>query len=176
MKTRSKRLLLLAGAIVFIGGLLYFRGDLLPEDEAVAEVKKPLRVLPPKPKPLPAEVTALPVAAEASAGLGAKDGSAEDDLATIELLLSSYGRNHGGHPTGENEEITAALLGKNDKRVAYLQRGGSYLDQAGRLIDRWGHPYVFHSLTANWTELRSAGPDGELFTTDDVVRGGSEAE
>lgn len=173
----SRRILLLGIALAILGGGLFQSRDvLLPKDDAIAQVTKPGRVQPPPAKPLPSTITPLPVAAEAASALGAKDGSVEDDLSTIEMLLSSYGRNHGGHPTGENEEIAAALLGKNDKRVAYLEGRGSYLDASGRLIDRWGRPYIFHSITAKWTELRSTGPDGQPFTADDVVRGGDEQE
>ena len=169
MKANSRLVVLLAVAVAILAGGWFFLQP--PPQAEQGEVKKPGRVLPPSVKPVPPDLTILPMAEEVAAALAAKDGTVEDDLATIELLLSSYGRNHGGNPTGENEEITAALLGKNDKRVAYLKRGGSYLDQAGRLIDRWGNPYAFHSLTSTWTEIRSAGQDGKLFTKDDGVRG-----
>lgn len=170
---KSRRVLLLLTLVPLLVGIALFVSDeeSSPPQEAPAEKKAAPRQLPPPvPKDGPSEITVLPVATEVSATLAAADGSVQEDLSTIELLLSTYGRNHGGHPTGENDEITAALLGKNAKRVAYLEKGGAYVDKSGRLIDRWGTPYYFHSLTATQTELRSAGPDREIFTKDDVVR------
>jgi hypothetical protein len=37
------------------------------------------------------------------------------------------------------------------------------------LLDRWGTPYYFHPIARNVLGLRSAGPDGKLWTADDVV-------
>ena len=39
----------------------------------------------------------------------------------------------------------------------------------GELVDRWGTPYFFHSVSAEKMEIVSAGPDKELWTDDDVV-------
>ena len=164
-------------AIGLLGGLSLLRERLVSADDEAPEPVAPFRQLPPTPsgKP-PAEITVLPIAGEASATLASAEGSTEDDLSTIELLLATYGRNHSGRPTGENEEITAALLGKNAKRVAYLEKAGPYLDRSGRLVDRWGTPYFFHSLTASHTEIRSGGPDGEIFTEDDLLSASGEPD
>lgn len=118
----------------------------------------------------PPQTTYLPIASEAASTLASPGGTAEDDLSTIELLLTEYSRHHHGNPVGENIEITASLLGKNPRRLAYLENRGPYLDTASRLIDRWGTPYFFHQLSATRTELRSAGPDREFHTPDDIVR------
>lgn len=169
---RSRRVVLITlASAALIGGLFSLRDRIIPRDEEPANVRASPRELPPAPrKDAPAEITLLPMAVEASAALAATGGTVEDDLSTIELLLSSYGRQYDGQPTGENEEIAAALLGKNSKRVAYLEDRGPYLDKSRRLIDRWGTPYFFHTLTATRTEIRSAGPDHEIFTDDDLVR------
>ncbi len=39
----------------------------------------------------------------------------------------------------------------------------------GRLIDRWGRPWLIHPQSADRIQVRSAGPDGKLFTADDLV-------
>jgi len=36
-------------------------------------------------------------------------------------------------------------------------------------VDRWGMPFWFHPNTAHQVEIRSAGPDRQLFTDDDLV-------
>jgi hypothetical protein len=41
--------------------------------------------------------------------------------------------------------------------------------RGGQLVDRWGTPYWFHPNSGNQMEIRSAGPDKNLFTLDDVV-------
>lgn len=113
-------------------------------------------------------VTLLPVATDAIP-LHAADTLPADDLSHLEMLFSEYRKNHGGNPVGENDEITAALLGRNDKRLAYLPVQGSFLNDKGQLIDRWGTPYFFHALSGTHMEIHSAGPDRIMGTTDDVV-------
>lgn len=112
--------------------------------------------------------TAHPVM-EQAATLNSPDTTPQDDLSTLEVLLEQYRRAGGNHPSGENEEIAAALLGRNPGRVAYLPPAGPFLDARGRIIDRWGTPWFFHSLSATRTEIRSAGPDRELWTDDDLL-------
>ena len=36
------------------------------------------------------------------------------------------------------------------------------------ILDRWGKPFFFHVISKNAVEIISAGPDGELFTSDDI--------
>ena len=90
----------------------------------------------------------------------------EDDLAAIQEILNLAARAHGGHPSGENSDITATLIGQGEG--AFLPKRHPAVRE-GELIDRWGTPYWFHPVNANTTEIRSAGPDRELFTLDDVV-------
>lgn len=110
----------------------------------------------------------LPVAAEA-VRLNDPQLTANDDLDVLTTLLGEYRRHLGGNPVGDNDEITAALLGANPKRLACLPADpGSCIDNAGRLVDRWGNPYFFHALSGTRMEIVSAGPDGILHTGDDL--------
>ncbi len=130
--------------------------------EDIAPVPPPEISTPPR-APVP-----LPIAVEA-ATLNSPAHTAEDDLAILASLLGEYRRHFGGNPTGDNDEITAALRGANPKALACLPaEGGSYLDNAGRLIDRWGTPYFFHALSGREMEILSAGPDREFQTADDI--------
>jgi hypothetical protein len=118
--------------------------------------------------PAPTPPVILPVTAEA-AQLNDPELTAGDDLAILTTLLHEYRRHLGGNPTGDNLEIAAALRGVNSKALACLPAGpGTYLDNAGRLIDRWGTPYFFHALSGTEMEILSAGPDGEFHTDDDI--------
>ncbi len=166
--TRRHQVLLLLGLLSLVASLYFGRPDQAKQAPALsgsaAEFVRP----PPAPAPDSSPITALPVT-ETAATLNSAETLPADDLSTLDLLFAEFRKNHGGNPVGENEEITAALLGKNPKHLAYLPESGSFLDGSGKLIDRWGTPYVFHSLSASRTEIRSAGPDRELWTGDDVT-------
>ena len=69
---------------------------------------------------------------------------------------------------GDNAEVTAALLGRNPKGIAYLPATGKFMNSQGELIDRWGTPYVFHALSGTRMEIISAGPDRQPYTGDDL--------
>ena len=88
----------------------------------------------------------------------------------LELTLRDFGAALGGNPVGTNAEITAALLGDNARQMKLELPAGSSLNASGELCDPWGTPWFFHQLSAKKTELRSAGPDKQLYTQDDFVR------
>ncbi|MGJ8643489.1 MAG: hypothetical protein ACSHX9_08795 [Luteolibacter sp.] len=121
----------------------------------------------PSPKLKPSSVTILPVA-ETAAMLNSPDTTVQDDLSTLDFLLSQYRRFSGGNPVGANDEITSALLGQNSKGLAFINPDGAPLDSEGQLLDRWGTPYFFHALSGESMEISSAGPDLRHHTADDV--------
>ena len=67
-----------------------------------------------------------------------------------------------------NAEIAAALNGGNRKRARLLQEGLP-MNGNGELVDRWGTPYFFHQLSKTNMEIRSAGPDLQMWTDDDTI-------
>jgi hypothetical protein len=96
--------------------------------------------------------------------------TAKDDLAILTILLREYRRQFGENPVGDNVEITAALLGSNAKSLSCLpSESGNFLDPKGRLIDRWGNPYFFHSISGTKMQIITAGPDLILHTADDLL-------
>lgn len=116
----------------------------------------------------PAAITVMPVAETAST-LNDPATTPADDISTLSLMVSEYGKILGGNPVGENDEIAAALMGANPKRLAFLPQQGTFLDASGRLIDRWGTPYFFHALSGSRMEIISAGPDRRHHTDDDIT-------
>jgi len=74
-----------------------------------------------------------------------------------------------GNPVGTNEEITQALRGENPKRINFLTADGNRVNSQGELVDTWGTPYFFHQLSGHEMEIRSAGPDRVMYTSDDLV-------
>jgi len=91
-------------------------------------------------------------------------------LENVHHALRRYGKRFGGNPVGTNPEITAALAGANPGGWRFLDaEAGLRTNQAGELLDSWGTPFFFHQLSASQMEIRSAGPDGMLWTGDDLV-------
>jgi hypothetical protein len=123
----------------------------------------------PVPAPTPAmkDLSIDPHLKQISEQLHDPDQPPEQDLEILEELLSSYRRATGGNPAGENFDFAAALVGEAPQGV-FLSRSSPAVKE-GALVDRWGTPYWFHPNTAHQVEIRSAGPDRQLFTDDDVV-------
>ena len=91
-------------------------------------------------------------------------------LDNARVLLHNYAAQFGENPVGNNAEITAALMGKNDKQVNFLREdSGLRVNDKGELLDAWGTPFFFHQLAADRMEIRSAGEDKKLWTLDDQV-------
>ena len=104
--------------------------------------------------------------------LHAKSEGAEVDLGSLDQLLELYRFVFKANPVGsENQEIMAQLLGHNAKKLVFFPRNHPSLNGEGALLDRWGMPYYFHPLSAQLMDMRTAGPDGNLWTKDDLSLG-----
>jgi hypothetical protein len=84
---------------------------------------------------------------------------------TLLLLKSAANR-----PLSANEDWAALLRGQNAAHERFLPDQHAAFNRQGQLIDRWGTPLFFHALGNGRYELRSAGPDGKLWTDDDLHR------
>ena len=94
----------------------------------------------------------------------------ETVLENLRGVFHSYASALGGNPTGTNPEITAALKGENPRQTNFLkEEEGQRVNEKGELIDPWGTPYFFHALSGKEMEIHSAGPDGVMWTADDLV-------
>jgi len=112
---------------------------------------------------------------EMAAPLNADDGDPQKDLQTLAELMKVYSRIYEGNPIGENMDITKAMTGENEKRLVTLPPDHPAI-RNGQIIDRWGTPYWFHPISGKQMEIRSAGPDKELFTPDDIVPEGQSSQ
>ena len=72
------------------------------------------------------------------------------------------------NPVGNNAEITRALSGKNSRHLGYLPTNAR-TNEKGELIDSRDQPVYFHQISATVMEIRSAGPDHIMWTSDDEV-------
>jgi hypothetical protein len=96
-----------------------------------------------------------------------EDGRTE--LGHVHAMLRDYRTRMKENPVGSNAEIMRAVMGGNPVGARLGPPEGQELNEQGELLDRWGKPYFFHQLSATVMEVRSAGPDGRMWTADDVV-------
>ena len=90
-----------------------------------------------------------------------------EDLSAVDSAIRNFQAVLGENPIGSNAEITAALLGNNLKQIKLEVPAGSHVNGEGQMCDRWGTPYFFHQVSATEMEIRSAGPDRQMWTGDD---------
>lgn len=92
------------------------------------------------------------------------------EMDDVQFMLRDYRARLGeGNPTGTNAEIMKEVMGGNRVRARLGPPEGQKLNEQGELVDRWGAPYFFHSISMNEMELRSSGPDQTMWTTDDII-------
>jgi hypothetical protein len=96
------------------------------------------------------------------------------DLSVVMNLFTHYRTRFRGFPAGEdNATFVNALTGENPGRIAVLNRDHPAIDAKGQLLDRWGEPFFFHLIGRDELEIRSAGEDRKLYTTDDLLQASS---
>lgn len=167
-------------AIVLIAITIWIYWTLSAVEKATQD-KSP--IAPTKPKPVPSVPVATPekkepaplppivvhtAAPELSTQLVAADQSPQQKLQMVDQILYIYRQGFGENPVGQNEDIVASMLGENAKRTAFLPKDSPAI-QNGKLVDEWGTPYWFHPISSKQMEIRSAGPDKQLFTEDDLT-------
>jgi hypothetical protein len=97
----------------------------------------------------------------------------EEDLQAIARTLDNLAllvKGDNPLPLGANEEIAAALRGKNRAKLRSLPDGHRVFNARGQLVDRWGSPLYFHARSRDHLEIRSSGPDRQMWTADDLHR------
>ncbi len=94
----------------------------------------------------------------------------EREAAVLLDFLQIYRREFGAFPTGnENAHFLNALAGANPGGLVIFPLGHPRVSPDGELLDAWGRPFHFHVIDRHHIEVRSHGPDGVLFTEDDLV-------
>ncbi|MEO6754714.1 MAG: hypothetical protein ABIP85_23300 [Chthoniobacteraceae bacterium] len=91
------------------------------------------------------------------------------ELEQVRTMLRDFRTRLGQNPIGSNAEIMKAIMGGNEVRARLGPPPGQEVNEQGELLDRWGKPYFFHQLSRDSMEIRSAGPDGRMWTVDDLV-------
>ncbi|WP_395747844.1 hypothetical protein [Prosthecobacter sp.] len=119
------------------------------------------------------EVEKAPVGETILQGYGAANSSVQQDLALVSHVLENFALLVKGDdplPLGANEEIAAALRGRNRMRLKFVPETSAIFNAKGQIVDRWGVPLYFHAVSHDRVEIRSAGPDKVMWTLDDVQR------
>lgn len=96
-------------------------------------------------------------------------GTIRDDMKIMNEIFANYLHAFHEAPIGTNAEITAALAGDNSRGHAPLAANSPAINEDGELVDRWGTPFFFHQMSATSVDVRSAGPDRKLDTSDDIL-------
>ncbi|HYG24967.1 MAG TPA: hypothetical protein VEH04_19535 [Verrucomicrobiae bacterium] len=123
---------------------------------------------------LPAnESPAQPIGDSILSDYGRPDVAPEHDLTLMSRLMENsllLLKSAGNRPLSANEDWAALLRGSDGANERFMSDRHRALNARGQLVDRWGVPLFFHAVGGGRYELRSAGPDGKLWTEDDIHR------
>lgn len=102
---------------------------------------------------------------------GASAESPEEESRILLEILDAYRRMNNGHyPVAEdNRQMMKLMTGQGRSGLSMFPNDHPRLNSRGELTDRWKTPYFFHCISSRHIEIRSAGPDEQLFTNDDIV-------
>ncbi len=126
----------------------------------------------PSAEPSPAPNLRRPGGSPLAAQLNLPSNPPQRDVDVLHSLLREYlHRLHHrqGLPIGDDIDLGRALSGYNPMKLVVLPRSNPSLSADGHLRDRWGTPYFIHAQGGNAFEIRSAGPDRKMFTSDDLI-------
>lgn len=156
--------------VIFIGALIwafYHHQGGVTRQEELLKVQPSAPELKTVPPPVPESAANIVLDS-----LGNPAHSPTQQVRRAYGLLKDYTmatRKLGGRPLSTNQEFTAAFLGDNPLRVAFIEASNPAISPQGELLDPWQNPYFFHALAHDSYEIISGGPDLIRFTADDIV-------
>ncbi|HMO51950.1 MAG TPA: hypothetical protein PKE26_12180 [Kiritimatiellia bacterium] len=137
------------------------------ETDADAEAAASPARLPPGPAPSDEGIITYHPMADA---IGDPSTPPEREPELLYDLLQSYRRLAGNFPTAEdNAALMRVLRGNNPSRIRLFPDDHERYARDGALRDAWGTPFFFHHLSSQDLQIRSAGPDREFYTDDDIT-------
>jgi hypothetical protein len=101
------------------------------------------------------------------------EGTPADDVRILHYMTLNFitaVKEPNQPPLGMNEDFVKAFTGQNRYGDVFIPADHEAI-KGGQFVDRWGTPYHFHARAPFAIDVRSAGPDKELFTDDDVISG-----
>lgn len=176
-----RKLLILAAGIAVIGAFIFLwpSENERPPKPAPPDVSQTTEVQPPVQRqasgtiafnpPTPAEIANQSRSPLADA-LGSPEVAPDAEPKLVYDLFQFYLREFGSFPAGENNpQWMNALRGSNPGRLPILPSDHPRLAPDGSLLDAWSEPFFIHQVSPSQIQIRSAGPDRSLFTTDDIT-------
>lgn len=124
-------------------------------------------------EPRPAPPLEPPFGERILSDYGTATRTPEHDLEAVARTLGNLAllvKGDNPLPLGANEEIAAALRGKNRAKLAAVSDDHRIFNARGQIVDRWDTPLYFHAASRDRLEIRSAGPDRQMWTADDLHR------
>lgn len=103
---------------------------------------------------------------------GSSNRSVANDLEAVSLLLNDCQlmmKDFESQFLPDNRAITSFLSGGNREGIAWIPPAHPSINDLGELTDRFGGSLFFHREAALKFQLRSAGRDQIMWTSDDVV-------
>ncbi len=159
--------LILVGSAYFLLRSLDKPPAPVPETKAPSLSSSPESSVPPSPPPT--DETAIGM--EILQDYATERSDARHDLELMDRLLGSYRTLvKGDDPLNfaSNATIAESIRGKNPAHMAFLPERHRAFNEAGEIVDRWKTPLFFHVLSQDQIEIRSAGPDKQMWTDDDL--------
>ncbi len=166
---RVRQLLIPLLLLIAVAGILWLIRGPVVVPPATTSPAPPVVVI--APALLPARIATPENPLHSWERLLVADGSPREDLAALVDLTTNYLQavpSSRRPALGFNEDLARALVDRDALGDAALPANHPALIE-GKLVDRWGRPWQVHPLSANVLQLRSAGPDGRLYTPDDLV-------
>lgn len=106
-------------------------------------------------------------------GYGSAASTPEKDLTLMSHLMDNFTllvKSSAQLPMANNESWAAAFRGMNPAHERFLPDTNAALNAQGQLVDRWQTPLFIHPLGGHRFDIRSAGPDKQMWTADDIHR------
>ncbi len=170
--------ILITVVFIIIFAVIMIRNDSRTETNEAKEAQAPRKSLqkPIRPSvgaaavrpPDPANLQNLP-SHPMAVSFGKSPDRAAAEPSTLLQILQFYRQEFGSFPTGEdNTSIMNALKGNNPSGMPIFPADNPRIAKDGSLLDAWGKPFFFHTISSQHIEVRSLGPDGVIFTEDDI--------
>lgn len=167
--------------VVVIGVILAARFGIMEVSHTVNDMVKKRTEVPavtrpaaPEPTPSPPSEPEEPfIGSTILEGYGSPEAIPQEDLIRLGHAINNFALLVKGDtplPLGSNEELSAALRGKNRLQMRFLPDKHPAFNEQGQLVDRWGTPLFFHAESQDRLDIRSAGPDKTMWTNDDLHR------
>lgn len=172
MSLRGKAITCLLLVIITLGIFSLRDRHSLPQKPATISPPAPVKAMAAPPEQVSPRPPSLElVGEEILADYLAPSGSAQEDLRLMNHLFISFDtlvKADDALPLGANGDIADAFRGRNPFNMRFLPDDHHAFNSEGEIIDRWRTPLYFHAESSEHIAFRSAGPDQQMWTDDDI--------